>query len=131
MANTVINDSHAKKKLLGKHRFNIQWIDHKPMGSVTITEKNGLLYIKGEQKGVSGKEANDYVTIDGTITKVNKRNFIFEGKIVTKVYFVANGQPCIRQGTMTFRISGKRRYWRLKENANPCSSVTDYVNIYF
>jgi len=130
-AKTKVNNQSARKRLMGTHRFNLQWLDEKNIGSVKITDKNGQLYIKGNQKGSSGAGKNDYLTIEGIITQVNKRNFIFTGKIVTKVYHIAGGRACIRQGTMTFRISGKRKYWRLKENDNPCSSVTDYVNIYF
>ncbi|VAW76785.1 hypothetical protein MNBD_GAMMA12-2278 [hydrothermal vent metagenome] len=131
IAQTTINNQAAKKKLMGTHNFNLHWLDEKQMGSVKITEKDGQLYIKGNQTITSGDGINDSLNIEGTISQVNKRNFIFNGKIITKVNHVAAGKDCVRQGKMTFRISGKRKYWRLKENRNPCSEVTDYVNIYF
>jgi len=131
VAKTTINSQSAKNKLLGKHTLSLQWLDEKSVGSVTITEKNGQLHIKGKHKSGSKEGVNDYLTIEGIVTKINKRNFIFKGKIVTKVYHIAGGKACVREGIMTFRISGKRKYWRLKENLNPCSSVTDYVNIFF
>ncbi len=130
-AQTIINNQAAKKQLMGTHKFNLQWLDEKQIGSVKITEKNGQLYIKGNQTITSGEGAKDTLEIDGAISQVNKRSFIFNGKIITKVYHIAAGKRCVRQGKMTFRISGKRKYWRLKENQNPCSGATDYVDIYF
>ena len=131
VAATIVNNQGAKKKLLGEHSFGVQWLGDTRPGTVTVTEKDGQFYIKGQQKGTAGAGVNDYVTIDGTITKINKRNFVFNGEISIKVNFIADGKPCVRNGEMTFRISGKRKYWRLKENANPCGTYTDYVDIYF
>ena len=130
-AETIINDQAARQKLLGKHMLSLQWISWKRFGLVRITEKNGTLYVKGAQAGVPGEGANDYLTIEGRIVKINPRSFVFNGTIVTRVHHIAQGEPCVRKGTMTFRNTGKRRYWRLKEMDNPCSSVTDYVDIYF
>lgn len=41
-----------------------------------------------------------------------------------------NGAPCKRDGTMTFAITGKRKYWRLQEMQSPCDETTDYVDIF-
>jgi hypothetical protein len=35
-----------------------------------------------------------------------------------------------REGRFTFRITGTRRYWRMKEMNNPCEDVADYVDVY-
>jgi hypothetical protein len=43
----------------------------------------------------------------------------------------AAGPAFERTGEMTFRVTGKRKYWRLMEMDNPCEGVTDYVDIYF
>ena len=126
---TVIKDNAQKKKLLGKHMLSLQWISWDKFGSATVTEKNGTLYIKGEQRG-KGKKP-DFVTINGIITEVSPQSFKFRGKIITRVSHINNGEECLREGDMTFKIKGKRKYWRLAEMKNPCSEVTDYVDIYF
>lgn len=128
---TAIGDPIQKKKLLGKHMLSLQWISWDKFGTATVSEKNGLLHIKGEQKGQEkGKEA-DFVKIDGDITAVNKTNFKFKGKIETRVSHINDGKVCLRDGDMTFSIKGKRKYWRLDEMDNPCDKVTDYVDVYF
>ena len=48
-----------------------------------------------------------------------------------KISHINGGKPCAREGAMTFKITGKRRYWRLQEMNNPCDGVTDYVDIFF
>lgn len=125
---TEINSPYAKKLLLGRHFFSLQWISWDHFGRVDVTEKNGLLQIKGEQKG---RDTDDYLTIDGVVTEVNRYDFKFRGKIVTKVSHNNEGEPCVREGEMTFKITGKRKYWRLQEMDSPCEGIVDYVDIFF
>ena len=42
------------------------------------------------------------------------------------------GKPCVKTGRFTFRITGTRKYWRLKEMTN-CEGgmLVDYVDVYF
>ena len=122
------NDEQAKTQLLGEHLLSLQWISWDHFGKAVVTEQNGALSIKGEQKS---EKNDDYVTISGIITKVGAGEFTFRGTIVTKVYHINGGKPCIREGEMTFRITGKRKYWRLVKMDNPCDQATDYVDIYF
>src|ERR1051325_4950056 len=68
----VVNDRAAKQMLLGVHRFSLQWISWDYFGKATVTEKNGALFIKGEQRG-RGKSDGDYVTMDGVITRVDAK----------------------------------------------------------
>ena len=124
----VVNDMAAKQMLVGAHRFSLQWISWDYFGKAVVTEKNGSLRIKGEQRG-RGNE--DYVTMDGVITRVDAKAFTFEGDIVTRVSHINNGEPCKRSGEMTFRITGNRRYWRLQQMDNPCDEAADYVDIFF
>lgn len=124
---TVINSASAKKMLLGKHRFSLQWISWDYFGIATVTDKKGVLYLKGEQKG---RAADDYLTIDGIITQIDEREFTFNGKIVTKVSRINGGEPCPREGEMTFAITKNRRYWRLQDMRNPCEGVLDYVDVF-
>ncbi len=130
-AGTQVNSAAAKKRLLGRHMLSLQWISWKRFGTAIVRERNGVLSLHGEQRGRSGAAANDYLKIDGTIVRVDRRSFVFDGTIVTRVHYLSGGEPCTRQGRMVFRISGKRRYWRLQQMASPCSHVTDYVDIYF
>jgi hypothetical protein len=37
------------------------------------------------------------------------------GTIITQISHINNGEPCRREGEMTFKITGNRRYWRLAE----------------
>ncbi len=79
---TVVNNASAKKILLGKHRFSLQWISWDYFGTATITDKKGVLYLKGEQKG---RGNDDFLTVDGIVTQIDEKEFKFDGKIVTKV----------------------------------------------
>ena len=125
---TIVKDERAKRMLLGKHLVSLQWISWDHFGKAAVTEKKGVLYLKGSQKG---RENSDFVKIDGRITVVDKKEFQFVGTIVTQVSHIFDGKPCKREGEMTFRITGKRKYWRLQQIDNPCDGVADYVDIYF
>ena len=125
---TVINDPGAKRMLVGRHRLALQWVSWDYFGSAAVTERQGILYLKGRQKS---RKDSDFVNVEGQIISVDKKEFRFVGKIVTQVSHIFGGKPCTRDGEMTFRITGKRRYWRLQEMDNPCEGVTDYVDLYF
>ena len=125
---TIVNNANAKTMLLGKHKVSLQWISWDYFGTANITNKNGIIYLKGEQKQRKG---TDYVRIDGVITEINAKDFKFDGTIITQISHINNGEPCTRTGEMTFRITGKRKYWRMQEIDNPCDNAADYVDIYF
>ena len=125
---TVVNNASAKAMLRGRHRLSLQWISWNYFGVASVTERGGVFYLKGEQKQRGG---TDFVKVDGTITEINAKNFKFDGTIVTQVSHINNGKPCTREGEMTFKITGTRKYWRLMEMDNPCEGVTDYVDIFF
>ena len=99
-------------------------------GIATVTNRAGVYSIKGEQKG-RGMSKGDYVSIDGVITSIDAKEFGFKGKITMRVSHINGGQPCVRDGDFTFKITGKRRYWRLQQMDNPCDQATDYVDVYF
>ena len=125
---TAVNDAKAKNMLLGKHMLSLQWISWDYFGSATVTNKNGVYYLKGRQKS---RKDSDFVEIDGVITEINAKDFKFDGKITTRISHINGGSPCVREGEMTFAITGKRKYWRLQEMENPCDEATDYVDVYF
>ena len=125
---TVVGDANAKKMLLGKHLLSLRWIGWDYFGTANITNKAGVLYLKGEQKERGG---SDFVKIDGTIMSIDKKEFKFDGTIVMQISYINGGKPCMRSGEMTFAITGKRKYWRMQEMTNPCDEAVDYVDIYF
>jgi hypothetical protein len=125
---TRINDTRAKAMLLGRHRLSLQWISWDYFGTAMVTERRGVLFLKGEQKG---RGSSDLVRIDGRITSVDAKQFTFDGKVVMQISHINGGEPCEREGEMTFKITGKRKYWRMQEMDNPCDEATDYVDIYF
>ena len=125
---TVVNDKAAAKMLLGRHKLSLQWISWDYFGTAAIRNEAAVYSIRGSQKG---RGNSDLLTIEGIIVSIDTKQFVFEGKIVTQVSHINGGKPCIRQGDFTFKITGKRRYWRLQEMDNPCDEATDYVDIYF
>lgn len=125
---TVINDRAAAAMLLGKHKLSLQWISWDYFGTATVTNKAAVYSIKGSQKG---RGNSDFLTIDGTIVSIDAKQFVFEGTIVMQISHINGGKLCTRQGDFIFKITGKRKYWRMQEMDNPCDEATDYVDIYF
>lgn len=125
---TVIKDPATKAKLLGIHKLSLQWISWDYFGKAVVSDNRGVMSIKGEQKARKG---SDFLKIDGVITMVDTKEFTFNGTIVMQISHINGGEPCTREGEMTFRITGSRKYWRLQEMDNPCDQATDYVDIFF
>jgi hypothetical protein len=125
---TVVNDANARNMLLGRHMLSLQWISWNYFGTATVTNKAGIYYLKGNQKQRGG---TDFLEVDGIITEINAKNFKFDGKITMRISHINNGEPCVREGEMTFAITGKRKYWRLQQMQSPCDITTDYVDIFF
>jgi hypothetical protein len=126
---TTVNDAAAARMLRGRHMLSLQWISWDHFGTATVTNRGGVYSITGKQKGRG--TSTDYVSIDGTITSIDSKEFAFNGKILTRISHINGGEPCEREGAFTFKITGKRRYWRLQQMDNPCDPATDYVDIYF
>ncbi|MCB1023655.1 MAG: hypothetical protein KDB79_04660 [Acidobacteria bacterium] len=124
---TKVNNQTGKRLLLGRHMVSLQWISWDYFGRADVTVKNGVYRLKGEQKARKG---DDFVKIDGVITEINRYDFKFDGKVTMQISHINGGQPCVREGEMNFKITGKRKYWRLQEMDNPCDQATDYVDIY-
>jgi hypothetical protein len=114
--------------LLGKHMISLQWISWDHLGRGTVTIKKGSYLLVGEQKG---RGNTDFLKINGRITAIDANQFDFDGTIETQVSHINGGKPCVRSGKFTFRITGKRKYWRMQQIDNPCDEAADYVDIYF
>ena len=124
---TVIKSAKARQMLLGKHKLSLQWISWDYFGSATVVDKKGVLRLNGRQ---SGRGSTDFVSVDGTITSVDEKEFTFNGKIITQISHINGGKPCTRDGEFIFKITGKRKYWRMQQFDNPCDEAADYVDIY-
>lgn len=124
---TIVNNAAAARMLLGRHMLSLQWVSWDRFGVATVTNREGVYILQGEQ--TSGE--SNFVKVDGVITSIDRKKFGFRGTIVTQVSHINEGKPCTRDGEFTFKITGKRRYWRLQEMDNPCDPVTDYVDIFF
>lgn len=131
---TIIIDKAAAKKLLGKHKLSLQWISWDYFGSAVITDKkcgrgkDRCYRLTGQQKGRGNA---DYLKVNGTILSIDTKQFTFRGTIESQISHIYGGKPCVRSGDFTFKITGKRKYWRLMEMENPCDEAADYVDIYF
>lgn len=127
---TIVKSEKAKQMLIGKHKLQLQWLSFwnpKEMGSAEIIEKDGVIFIEGKQT-----KADDFLEISGTILEINEKDFLFNGKITMRVNYNNEGKSCTREGKMLFRISGQRKFWRLKDMLNPCdNTTTDYIDVFF
>ncbi|HYI48919.1 MAG TPA: hypothetical protein VEX35_10690 [Allosphingosinicella sp.] len=123
---TVVNDQAALQRLLRNSGITLQWIsfETRERGHVVATMYRGLLYLRGSQSGGLGR-----LTVEGEVLRVDSRSFTFRGRIVI------TGAPdadrnCVRDGTYEFRVTQRRRYWRLQD-FEACDGLADYVDIYF
>ena len=81
---TIVSNANAGKMLLGKHKLSLQWISWDYFGTAIVTNKNGVLYLKGEQKQRGGK---DYLKVDGTIASIDKNEFTILNTLVKAMHF--------------------------------------------
>ena len=116
----------TRQLLLGDHLLSLQWVSWDRFGKASVAEQAGKLMLKGEQR-----KNGDFVSVDGIITAVLPKGFRFHGKVTTRVSYINKGQPCVRDGNLTFLASGARKFWRMQEMNNPCDEAADYVDIYF
>lgn len=124
---TQVNDAKAREQLLGEHLLTLQWISFGgTAGKARVTEEDGLLKLEGKHQDAKG----NHLRVEGVIERVDAKSFVLVGRVETKVDHIAGGEVCPREGRFTFRITGKRRYWRMKEMNNPCEGVVDYVDVY-
>ena len=122
--------SQVKPIRTGLHSFTIQWItfNKKNPGSVMVRSLgDGKYSIEGEQRD---KNKNEYVTIKGTFTPSSQQLY-FDGKIVSRIAYINNGNPCESTGAAVFKASSKRKYWRLQSMLNCDGTTTDYIDVFF
>jgi len=125
---TIVNDPAALNRLRRNSGITLQWIsfDQPGRGHVTVTERDGLVHLRGSQTQNAGAGRVD---LDGDVLSISARSFTFRGRIM-----IENSpdpdRECLREGTYEFRATGTRRYWRL-QNIEACDGLADYVDIYY
>jgi hypothetical protein len=125
-ATTNVADAGALARLEKNRGLTLQWISWERRGHLAVAETGGLVRLKGEQREKGGPGRLD---VDGVVLAIDRDSFTFRGRIA--MYAAPHDRKeCIRDGTFVFRITGKRRYWRLQQ-MEACAGLTDYVDIYF
>lgn len=123
---TIVNDPAALARLRRNSGVTLQWISFETAarGHVRVSERGGLVHLRGSQAGGGGE-----LTLDGDVLRIDARSFTFRGEI-SIVGAPDATRNCLRDGTYEFRVTGRRRYWRLQQ-MEQCDGLTDYVDIYF
>lgn len=122
---TVIHDKHEAELLRGRHLFTDrgslgsteQLTFYKYLDTVKITNDNGLYRINGKHERYynSGPpkllERGGYIKIDGVITEIRDKAFVFRGDFREKLLNVYKGPhiKCHNTGPITFV---RKDHWR-------------------
>ena len=123
---TIVTDSAALARLQHNSGLTLQWISWDYRGRVQVSERGGRVHLSGSQAARGGPGR---LTVDGEVVEIGPSSFTFRGRIVITDTPDA-GRNCVRDGSYEFRVTGRRRYWRLQE-MEACDGLTDYVDIYF
>jgi hypothetical protein len=125
---TQVASASSMQRLVANTGVALQWNwDAKP-GKLNVTVRDGWLALKGDQRDAKGGR----LTVDGVVTRIDERIFLFTGRI--EIHDAEAKVDCVRDGEYTFRITGSRKFWRMKEQIAGCpgrADLTDYVDIYF
>lgn len=123
---TIVNDSAALAQLRRNAGITLQWISWDYRGRVRVGEAAGRVHLTGTQ---TQRDGAGRLELDGDVVEIGPRSFTFRGRIaITDT--PDPDRECLRDGTFEFRITGRRRYWRLQQ-MEQCDGLTDYVDIYF
>lgn len=128
LGETEIRNEAALTKLKRNKGVTLQWLWGAKPGALTVAETPQGVRLEGGQ----GPHEGDELTIEGVVTRIEATSFLFQGRIV--IVDDETSSPCVRDGAFTFRITGGRKFWRLKEQIAGCSGradLTDYVDIRF
>ncbi|MBC7475922.1 MAG: hypothetical protein H7263_16690, partial [Candidatus Sericytochromatia bacterium] len=123
---TLVKDKATKKSLIGIQNCSLQWISWSKFGELKISELDGTVFVAGKQEDTHNQ---NYLTINGRFTEIDTKELKFTGTIITRVSDNNSGQPCKREGEMSFKKSAGRNFWRLSQMQNPCDDLVDYVDI--
>ena len=121
---TIVHSESAKELLLGEHLFTNQWMNNIYSGVAVASEDRGLVFLSAYQESIQG-----FTYIDGIVTEIGDKYFKVKGKInifetsasrISSGYKFTGRNNCVGEGIFTFRISGKRKYWRMKRKTEFC-----------
>jgi hypothetical protein len=123
---TVVRDAAALNRLRRNSGITLQWISFASpaRGHVYVAERAGLVHLRGSQAGNGGT-----LILEGDVLSIDATSFTFRGTI-SIIDTPDRGRNCLRDGTFEFRVTQRRRYWRLQQ-MEACDGLTDYVDIYF
>ena len=123
---TLVRDAAALARLRRNSGITLQWISFEApaRGHVVVTERGGLVHLRGSQAGHGG-----VLRLEGDVLSIDRTSFSFRGQI-SIVDTPDRGRNCLRDGIFEFRVTQRRRYWRLQQ-MEACDGLTDYVDIYF
>ncbi len=128
LGETKIASESALRKLKHNKGVTLQWLWGATPGKLVVTETPEGVMLSGQQ----GPHNGDQLTMTGVVTRIEARRFWFKGRIEIKDNETTD--ICVRDGTYTFRITGARKFWRMKEQEARCpgrADLTDYVDIRF
>ena len=125
---TIVGDQAALQRLRRNSGITLQWIGFETpaRGHVVATMRGGAVHLSGshaERRGLGR------LTLDGDVLRIDRLSFTFAGQIVI-TDTPDLGRNCVREGIFEFRVTQRRRYWRL-QNIEACDGLADYVDIYF
>jgi hypothetical protein len=123
---TIVRDPAALARLRRNSGVTLQWISFESpaRGHVYVTDRGGLVHLRGSQSGNGGE-----LRLEGDVLSIDRTSFTFRGRI-SIVDTPDRGRNCLRDGDFEFRVTQRRRYWRLQQ-MEACDGLTDYVDIYF
>jgi len=121
---TIIQNQAAYERLMNNSGITVQWLWHADRGHLQATDIGDVVRLEGTQSNYEGT-----LKMKGEVVAISTDRFRFRGTILI-VDAPDKGRNCERTGDFDFRISGKRKYWRLQQ-MEFCGTLTDYVDVYF
>ncbi|WP_233236656.1 hypothetical protein [Bordetella sp. LUAb4] len=121
---TIIQNQAAYERLMNNSGITVQWLWHADRGHLQATDTDDVVRLEGTQSNYEGT-----LKMKGEVVAISTDRFRFRGTILI-VDAPDKGRNCERTGDFDFRISGKRKYWRLQQ-MEFCGTLTDYVDVYF
>ena len=119
------SSDEALARLLGPHALRLHWLGEQPTGTLTGDMRGKALILDGVQQTGAG-----FVRLGGWVESVTDDAFVLHGQVATRVQGLGDGAPCVRSGRMEFRRHHGRPFWRLQSHTNPCTGITDYVDVF-
>lgn len=119
------SSDQALALVLGPHALRLHWLGETATGRVTGEMRGKVLVLSGAQETPEG-----FVRLDGWVEAVTDNAFVLNGQVSSRVRGLGDGKPCVRTGRMEFRRHHGRPFWRLQSHTNPCTGITDYVDVF-